>query len=225
MAAGWQQHAFTGGFLRSEASFFTHRFVPLPWNLNKYPENVLFVKQQKANKWATRTLFSSKSTIHFSFEGIYASLFHFSFKHLRTAAGTSTFQESIYPSIHLSIFFISNAERRRCVCWLLFSDYWLVLRFEKLDGRQRCPPPPPPLILRPASPTRVGDLICVLVEESCLCSIFNHQDDNKGRHGRNGDEQREHTFSLFSLGGLMLGFFTPILKLWCWPEGCVSAGF
>lgn len=124
--------------------FSTHRFVPLPWNLNKYPENVLFVKQQKANKWATRTLFSSKSTIHFSFEGIYTVLFHFLFKHSRTAAGTSAFQESIYSSIHLSIFFISNAERRHCACWLLFSDYWLVLRFERLDGRQRCPPPPFP---------------------------------------------------------------------------------
>lgn len=102
----------------------------------------------------------------------------------------------------------------RADCCFPIIDLCFGSRSSMVDNDVPLPAPP---ILRSASPARVGDLICVLVEESCLRSIFNHQDNNKGRHGRNSDEQREHTFSLFSpwivilskLGGLMLGFTSP----------------
>lgn len=83
---------------------FAWRFVARPWNLNKHPENVLFVKQQRANKWGTRALVCSYSTVYFPFGRIYASLFFvfFSFKWLKTA-GTSRLQKSVHPSVSPSI--------------------------------------------------------------------------------------------------------------------------
>lgn len=54
---------------------FAWRFLPRPWNLNKHPENVLFVKQQRANKGDTRAVVCSYSTGHFPFGRIYAFLF------------------------------------------------------------------------------------------------------------------------------------------------------
>lgn len=56
---------------------FAWRLVPRPWNLNKHPENVLFVKQQRANKWGTRALVCHYSTVHFPLGRIYDSLLHF----------------------------------------------------------------------------------------------------------------------------------------------------
>lgn len=135
MAAGWQQHAFTGGSLFWKPRF-AWRFVPRPWNLNKHPENVLFVKQQRANKWGTRSLVCRYSTVHFPFGRMYASLLRFPFKRLKTA-GTSVLQKSIHLSVHLPQFFFFNAmywllslRSRECVTF--WSSSWKVLLLQVL---------------------------------------------------------------------------------------------